>query len=498
MPQDQRPTASKRGWFLGAAALLLVGALGLVLRSTLAQTSPVPAWTHEYPGKGIIHSVTASKRRDGTEVVVAAGYAVTDTSGNNFRVVAYAADSGQILWEKRLAHNLKAADNKDPFFNPWPSKLIVSCDEDGSIHCGSEFSAFSKGLHHSLCKLSIEDGSELWQWSAESPGDRPSSVGRGHLAKAAATARGRVWVSGIWAGASGGYERFLALLDTADGRQRWFAALKAADGAYDHPAEVHPLAGSDAIVMSPRKGNELCSPWILQRVDETTGTANWQREFLLNSSESPRHIVDEANEQVLVFWDQVVRGVQQIEVLSVDLATGVERWSNHLGFLDSYIGALSGAGLDSSGNPVLFGKELWTTEEFHWLEWHYDPSIRLPVPKRMDKDHHRPISVTFSPMDGTVVSQSRLSNRNEIPRHLLYDPGTQQVRAVFVRQANLDVEFEPWRAIRLDATDPTPPKVGGPEAVLTYPLVSTLTPSGRIITAGDPKGESEVWRIELW
>ncbi len=496
MSQDPPPTTSKRGWFHGAAALLLAGALWLVLRSNSEHTPPVttPTWTHEYPGKGIIHSVTASKQRDGTEVVVAAGYAVTDDSGEDLRIVAYAADTGQILWEKREAISVEPRIELQP---------IVSCDEDGHVLWGSIVTAASRELPASLYKLSIEDGSELWRWS---PGSGIVSTGSGHLTVAAASSRSLVWVSGIRKAAGQGVEKFLSLLDAASGQQRWLTPLNTALSASDRPAEVHPLSNSDAVVMTPPRQDTLkFYPWILQRVDEATGTAKWQMEFIQSHAffrsraptlDRPIHVVDEANGQVLVFWIQGFGMVRPSEVRSIDLATGVERWCNRSGFFDLFSWGLSGSGLDSSGNPVLYGGEYWTTENF-WPEWHFDASIRLPMPVRRGKSHHRPICVTFSPMDGSVVSQTRLSNRNEVPLRLLYQPGTQFVRAVFVRQANLDVEFEPWRAIRLDAIDSLP-TVGGPESNYAYSPVSTLTPSGRIVTTGDPNVWSTVWRIEVW
>jgi hypothetical protein len=155
--------------------------------------------------------------------------------------------------------------------NPYLNlESLVTFDADGNVLCGSEIAAVGKRPLRSLAKLSISDGAELWQWTTESFGDGAPSTGYGHLAQPAGLSRGHIWVSGIRWLAERKYERFLALLDGKDGKQQWQISLNVADDAFDRPAEVYTLSGSDAIVMSPPRYHEKSYPWRTIRLDSIT------------------------------------------------------------------------------------------------------------------------------------------------------------------------------------------------------------------------------------
>lgn len=456
-----------------------------------AGQADAPTWTHRFPGRGMIHSVAVVKRSDGSEVVVAGGYAVTDSSGNDLRIVAFTADTGQILWEHRESRKIS------PYMNTSP---IVSSDADGNILCGAEIAAVGKGTQPSLTKLSVTDGSEMWRWSPMFYGGRHPFTGYGHMAKAAGLARGRIWVSGIRLLAERTYERFIALLDSQDGKQLWLTSLNAADDTFDRPAEVIPLAASDAIMMSPPRHHEKSYPWIWQRVDEVSGTSKWKCEFVRDNDrnlERPFHIVDESRGHMLIFWHQVIRGNWQSEVISIDLITGVERWRMPSSYKDHFSWSMHGAGVRSTGDPVLYGAETWTTTKINWFDWNKDPELPIPLPTMTSEQHVRPISVTFSAVDGSIVAKTRLSENDEAPSRLIHEPNTQTARIMFVRSMVARAQLEPWSSIRLDGTKRAP-MAGGTEAKNDFPRVSTVTPSGRIITTGDPTDKEVIWRIQAW
>jgi outer membrane protein assembly factor BamB len=439
----------------------------------------------------MIHSVAAIRRSDGSEIVVAGGYAVTDSSGNDLRVVAFSADTGHMLWDHRERRSI------NPFMNLEP---LVTFDADGNVLCGAKIAAVGKGTHRSLAKLSISDGAELWQWTTESLGDRAPSTGYGHLAQAAGLSRGHIWVSGIRSLAERKYERFLALLDGKDGKQQWQVSLNAADDAFDRPAEVYTLSSSDAIVMSPPRHHEKSYPWIWQRIDELSGKAKWSRELLRDNDrnlERPFYLVDETRGQLLIFWHQVVGARWQSEVISIDLSTGTERWRNPSSYKDHFSWNMTGAGVKSSGNPVLYGSETWATTKINWFDWRKDPELPIPLPSMTGENHVRPLSVTISAINGSVEAATRLSERDEATTRLLFESSTQRVSIIFVRSMITRAQLEPWRTIRLE-TITTYPAAGGLEGKNDYPRVFTATPSGRIITTGDPAEKDVVWRIQAW
>jgi outer membrane protein assembly factor BamB len=450
-----------------------------------------PIWTHQFPGKGMIYSVAATKRNDGLEVVVAGGYAVTDNSGSDLRIVAFAADTGHKLWEQREKGSIAPYMNREP---------LVSFDADGNVLCGAELAAVGQGFERSLTKLSIKDGKELWRWSAESLGDRYPSTGYGHMARAAGLSRGYIWVSGIRSLAERTYERFLALLDSKDGRQMWFTSLNAADDGFDRPAEVHPLPAKDAFLVIPPRHHERSYPWLLERIDETTGTTEWRRELIRDNERNltePFFLVDEHHDEALVFWHQVVSGSWQSEVIAFSLTDGRELRRVKSDYPKHFSGGMRGASMTAKGEITLYGAEEWTESKANWLKWDKDPELPIPLPEMNSLRHVRPLAVTISPTDGRILSKTRLSDRDEAPTQLLYEPASQEARVMFVRTMITRSQLESWRSIRL-GTATHGPQANGLESKNDYPRVATITPSGKIITTGDPSEKEVIWRIEAW
>jgi outer membrane protein assembly factor BamB len=483
--------ASRRSATLTVA--LLVGLGWLIYRNLWPRPihTDAPTWTHNFPGRGTVYSIAAERRSDGSEIVVAGGYAVTDSSGNDMRIVAFMADTGQILWEHRESRSIS------PYINSQP---IVSFDADGNILCGEEITAIGKGIQPSLTKLSVKDGAEVWRWSPMSYGGSNPFAGYGHMARAAGLSHGHIWVSGIRLLAERTYERFVALVDSQSGNHQWLISLNAADDVFDRQAEVTPLAHADAIVMSPPRHHEKSYPWIWQRIDGVSGSSKWKREFVRDNDrnlERPFYIVDESKGQMLIFWHQVIGGRWQGEVISIDLTTGVERWRNPSAYMDHFSWGMRGVGISSSGDPVLFGAETWTTTKTNWFHWEKDPEIPFPLPTMTGQNHIRPISVTLSAIDGRIDDHRRLSEHDEAPTRLLYEPYSQKAKVMFVRTMITRDQTEPWRAIRLDGVKRTP-RPGGAAGKSDYPRVSTMTPSGRVITTGDPTEKEVTWRIEAW
>lgn len=455
------------------------------------QSNDPPRWIHRYPGKGMVYSLAATKTMQGNEIIVAGGYVVAESTYRDLRIVALAADTGSMLWERRGSKSF--TPDMDP-------EVLISFDTDGNVLCGVGSAAVRKGAHRSLTKMSIKDGGELWHWAVESLGDRYPSTGYGHMAQAADIARKHIWVSGIRSLAERTYERVLALVDSQTGRQEWLVSLNAARDGFDRPAEVHTLAASDAVVMSPPIHHEKSFPWIWQRIDEATGKPKWTREFLRDNDRNltePFYIVDEPHGQVLIFWHQVIRGRWHGEIVALDIQTGEDRWRKASNYAEIFTGGMRGVSMSHASEAVLLGSEEWTSTSNNWLDWRKDPDFPIPLPSSTSVRHVRPICVSISTLDGRVLSKNRLSEHDEAPSRIIYDSYSQEASAVFVRTMITRESLEPWRAIRLDGVTKTP-LVGGMEAKNDYPRVATMTPSGRVITTGDPTEKEVIWRIEAW
>ncbi len=456
-----------------------------------SSSSSKPTWTHEPAGKGMVCSIVSAVTPDGRELVVAGGYFKTDSSGNDLRVIAFEALTGQIVWEQREPRTMDSYLNLEP---------RLGFDQDGHLLQGCEAAAVGPGLQRSITKRSIVDGSELWSWAAESLGDRPASTGYGHVALPAGASRSHVWISGIRSRESRDYERFIALLDSKTGQQQWFVSCNAAEAFFDRKAVVHPLHTRDAIVVAPPLHHERSFPWIFQRLDESTGAVQWKREMLRDNERNlaePLHLVDEAHNQLLIFWRTVSGGRWQSEVISLDLTTGVERWRNPSDFSEVLSGGIVGASLDKQTNCVLWGSEESRSTKVNWLKWDRDPELPIPLPESHELRHVRPIGITFSSLDGSTMNKEVLSRNDESPTHLVWDSASPAPRAMFVRTMIKREQLEPWGSIRLDGLS-TLPTASGTAAKLDYPRTATVTQSGHIITTGDPTETEVKWIIKAW
>lgn len=449
-----------------------------------------PTWTHELPGKGVVSSIAAGLSVDGTELVVVGGYAVKDGTGEDLRLLALESASGHVRWEHRQARGIAPYMNKEP---------RIAFDADGHILAGWQYTAVGRGDEASLEKLSSTDGSILWEWRLNVSGQGARRPGSGQVALPSAISRDHVWVSGIASKGDQTYDRFLALLESATGREKWLVFNNQARDAFAQPARIFPLGVTDAIVFSPPQKHERSYPWILQRVDETNGTEIWRVELTRDNERSLPDVhclVDEVGGEVLVFWQEVIGGRWKGELIRYDADTGLEVARRPSPFPDILSGGVYGAALGEAGEVHLWGRKEIERTHVNWLNWSYDPDLTIPLPESRTFWHVHPVRLTLSSSDGRVLSENRLS-ADESPTTVWNDPATGQPAVMFVRSMRKRAQVEPWRTLRLDGRVGLP-TASGPASSLHYPAVAAVTPSGRIVTTGDPLEEKLFWSIRLW
>lgn len=475
--------------FKALTATFVAGTIGLILVS-VSWREVEPTWTHRLPGKGHVHALASCHPVGMDELLVAAGCADIDDDEADYHLVALEPDTGCVLWQVRQPMTVRSYINLEP---------CLAEGEDGHPLLGSQWTAIPNRSGTALAKHTARDGSKLWQSTIEA--FAPSAYrGAGFSAIPAASRRGRIWVTGIFPIAERSYERYLALLDGATGEKVWQIKGNSARDVFDSPCEVRCLAAADAIVMAPPHHHERSYPWLLQRISETTGDVIWTQEFIRDNERNLPDIawvVDEAREQVLVFWSKVVSGKWVGDVISLNLKDGSERWRKKSDFAQTLAGGILAAHMDADGSISLWGREEIRRIRRLWWRWTWDPELPIPLPQHELKLDVRPVRIDLAAVDGRFLGKAILLSDDQSPISVLRDPSSHQPAAMVLRTMRQRDQIEPWSVLGIDGFS-LRNSTGGPGAKLRQPNTIVLTRSRRIVTANDPTEEDLSWVIRAW
>ena len=173
-----------------------------------------------------IMSLATSRDPDGNEIIVAAGYCLTeDDTGRDLRIICYDVMSGHVRWEIRENQALPYR-----LTNP-----VLTMDSAGDVLVGWQSAMERQGENRLISKYSGRDGHLVWNWKVE-------DVDQGAYWKAIPasnpTDKDNLWVSGIRRENEKEYPRFVAVLDPKTGIALWRKELESACTGFDNPARI--------------------------------------------------------------------------------------------------------------------------------------------------------------------------------------------------------------------------------------------------------------------
>jgi cysteine-rich repeat protein len=324
--------------------------------------------------------------------VVAAGRVVGLTTGNDALVARHAALDGTPLWQVTLDGGAGAGDDAQG----------VAVDASGDVFVAGAMTALgSLTAQPALVKLGGEDGSERWRtllsgemgtgravvvdgtgdvlvggdvgpdlfvakhaggdgtemWRVDVPGELGEAVARG---LALLPGGGAVVVGRLVSAATA--RDFVVVAVGADGAERWRYVL---DGAAVDPDDADEAFGvavdgaGDVVVAGMISNVATRDDGIVVKLDGATGTEKWR---LVIDGENSRNddlnavAVDAAGDVVAVGGLRNGGSGRDLAVLSIDGATGAERWrrsvdgganGNDVGFA---------AAVDGAGNALAAGR----------------------------------------------------------------------------------------------------------------------------------------------
>lgn len=486
----KRGRALKR-WCILLAILASVAGVFLWWRSTPAP----PRWTDIRKGDGAVLSLAAGRAPAGNEIIVAAGYCRTDDSGRDLRIVCYDADDGRVRWETRED---KALPNM--MIHP-----VLAIDSAGDVLAGWETAAAREGGNKALSKYSGADGRLRWEWVVES-----ATRGAGIVGVPATGGKGILWVSGIRRVSADEYHRFVAALDPETGATLWQEELNPARDADDRIAQVHHLDDGGAVLLVPPLKHERSFPWFVQKRSAGCGL-EWQYEILRDNDRNLQPVgwvVDETRSQVILVWNHVAAGRMRFETVALDLRAGGERWSiaDQISPED-FAGGVRDVTHGADGSIEYWGIRVDHVARTKWWRWRMDHGI--PYPETETYPVERPVRVAVSPVDGSAIDRKPIAKSGERVVCLLANSAQAPVEVVILRTFDHhspiilnEPQVEPWRAATVG------PKSwrqillrepGGPAAYPDFPEHAALTPSGRLVVAGDPEDRKKrQWQLRVW
>lgn len=480
---------TRRGFLAIVLALAVLTSAGWWWRS-----NPAPLlWSDIREGDGAVLSLAAGKDPSGNEIVVAGGYFRTDASGRDLRLLCYDSTNGRGRWEARED---KALPNMmtDP---------IIAIDPAGDVLVGWEAAAARLGANKAVSKFAGTDGRPLWNWNLEN-----AYVGTSMTAIPVPGPTGALWVSGIRK-VSGEHRRFVAALDPKTGALLWQDDLNAARDGFDRPAEIHHLKAGGATVVIPPRGGEGKFPWIIQHRSSADGRVRWQHEIIRDNDRSLQGLgwlIDEGNGQVVVSWNLVTAGRMHFHIAAHELTTGAERWHVRDTIpADDFRSGVEAVTLGMGGGIELWGRHVREIVHTKWWSWRVEEGI--PYPEQDREIIEQPVRVTLSPTDGTFRKRELLGRPNERVMARLARPGVAAEAMILCHLDHRELNHSdqprrfPWRADAITYGSwagvlQRPP--AGALATLDFPNHATLTPSGRLVIAGDPAEDKRRWQIRVW
>lgn len=477
-------------WFFGAllTITILIG-IGYWWRG-----NPSPLrWSDLREGDGAVLSLAAGLDSIGNEIIVAGGYFRTDDSGRDLRVLCYDASNGRVRWEARENTAL-------------PNMMInsiITIDPAGDMIIGWETAAAQVGRNKAISKFAGTDGHLLWGWSLDNT-DSGTSI----TAIPTPSQSDALWVSGIHK-ISGEHRRFIAVLDTKTGVQLWMDDLNSARDGFDRPAQIQHLKNGDALVLIPPRGGEGKFPWTIQLRTGKYGTIQWQYEMIRENDRSLQSIewlADEPNNQVIVSWNSVSGGRMHYDFVALGLATGRENW--HVRDIVSTDDFISGVEAVTRGNHSgieLWGRHIEDITHTYWWRWRMEDGI--PYPERETEVIEQPLRITLSSSDGSITTRELLAHDRERVIKRLAKPGRTSVEALLLGRFDDDkfdksekLQMAQWRCAQTHASllggfhrDPVGKNIG-----IHFPDHAILTPSGKLVIAGDPAEDKRQWQIKVW
>ncbi len=472
-------SGSRKWWIILLTSFAILTGAACWWRSTPAP----PRWVDIRKGDGSILSIATGRDPDGNEIVVAGGYCRTDDTGRDLRVVCYDASNGHVRWETQDSRALP-----NMMIHP-----ILAIDSSGDVLVGWETAAVLLGENKLVSKYSGRTGKVLWDWKVER-----IVTGSSMTAVPVPDRNGGLWVSAIQA-TPGEYRRSIAALDPKTGAVLWQQDLNRARDGFDRPANIHHLRDGGAMLVIPPRSGEKRFPWLIQH-RSITGGLNWNYEILRDNDRafpSVTSCVDESNGQMILSWITSFGTPGHPEIAALDLTTGKERWFA----IDPLSGDPNSAGMDTlaldrDGTPTLWGRYVKETTRTKWWLWSWQNGI--PLPMRQSETIEHPLRISVSTIDGSLVKRERLARGNEIITEKLTKPGFEEVSAVILRsmrgrdKTSDQSQQESWRAVQIDSNSPFDyfsRQPGGNVACRAFPEHAALTPSGRLVIAGDPAEE---------
>ena len=438
-------------------------------------------------------SLATGKDAAGSEIIVAGGYFRTDASGRDLRILCYDARNGRVRWETR-------EDRPLPNMMAGPT---VAIDPAGDVLVGWETAASRLGADQVVSKYAGSDGQLLWDWNLKNTDSRTSST-----ATPVPSESGELWVSCIRK-IAGEHRRFINALDAQTGEPLWEAALNAARDGFDRPARIHHLKQGGAMVVSPPRGGEGESPWLIQRRSSVNGDIDWHHEVSRENDRSLQGLewlVDETNRQIVISWNSVTAGKMHFDFEALDLKTGARRWQvRDVIEADDFISGVEAVTRGQNGGIELWGRHVKTIIHTKWWSWRMDHGI--PYPEQDTEVIEQPLRVTLSPADGSVKKRELLGSPKERVMARLARPGgaTEMILLCHLDHRGASESSGPpelpWRAKTIAReTWPGIPRrePAGAKATLDFPNHAALTPSGGLVIGGDPAAERRQWQIRVW
>ena len=454
--------------------------------------NPAPLlWSDIRKGDGAVLSLATGKDPSGNEIIVAGGYFRTDASGLDLRVLCYDAAKGQVRWQAR---ENKALPNMmtDP---------IIAIDSAGDVLVGWETAAARLGCNKAVSKYAGADGRLLWDWNFQN-----IDSGTSMIAIPVPNHADALWVSGI---RKPGHRRFIAALDPKTGNSHWEADLNAARDGLDRPAQIHHLKeGGSMVIIPPEFSHSWTFPWIIQhRLKD--GGLRWKQEVIRENDRSLQELewlVDEKTGQIVLVWNSVTGGRMHFDMVAFDLTLGVERWHvRDIIAADDFRSGVEAVTQGKDGGIELWGRRVKEIIHTKWWRWRMDHGI--PYPEQDGEIIEQPLRVTLSPSDGSVMKSELLARPKERIMARLARPGSSPEVLILClidhrESSHSDLPRTlPWRAdliaheswLEFPKREPA-----GATTSLDFPQHSALTPSGRLVTGGDPAEDRRQWQIRVW
>jgi hypothetical protein len=459
---------------LGVLAVGIATGAALLKWDHWRQISANPSWVCSAP-KNLPCQLTTGWAPDGTEVVVA--HAVShDEPYAESDIVSLDARNGHVRWEKRAE-----------------SAFTTTIDPDRNV--------VYTGNGAVVTKLSGADGGLLWQQRVEETNIHVK------LFPPVADSTGQIWISGIKGTWSNNASRFLALLETGDGKVRWEKMHAPEEISAIYPPRIFPLKGGDAFsVLPPEKdGFPGTHEWIMQRLSGKNGDVQWEVDepSMRNDIENVHWLVDEPHDQVvIVLATYPPQGTEVINLVAYDLLTGKEKWHAVNPAPVAGIGpGVVNMSFDNHDNLILW----YTTKEFNtsWFDrWIAFSPLALIDARNNDPYRTRNFRIVFSITDGRMLDCQKFGGRYEELFTVLSGPGTGPPGTAIMQVRKPDNSLGPWRAILLNHG--ALPDQGGlplfarqpraPYPNWTYNGDAVVTPSGKLVICDFNGG----WQIRAW